>query len=470
MGTFEAVAPAFQIQDVEALWAEFLSAESIRQAFETRVAPSPLRGIDRLAPQALRCDLDREANVIQTKCADGSYQFAPYLESLRSKGRNKHPRVLGIATARDRIVLYLLKELLHGAFPECVARRLPNQYIRDILSFEFHRGAVSVVKADIKSFYEKVSHERLLALLEPQLSPPILRIVERAVRNPIVASAEHPRHFRRLRPISEGVPQGLSISNILAELYIHEIDQEVAPSVLAYFRYVDDILMFTEAGKENAAYDELSTALGKVKLTLNDEKRAIGSACMPLDYLGYRLRLPTVTVKSANIKRFIDSIATYFARYRHRSDRRYRSELLNAAAKQRIFLEELNERISGAVSESRRYGWLFYFININDLGLLYKIDHIVRALWCRFFNCPAPQDLKKVSRAYYEAHYNQRGRYIQNYDQYDTVHEKLEFLERRGHVDPNSKAQYTPEDIERMFREVRYGNLARLEADVGEIS
>ena len=470
MGALEAVAPVFQTQDVEARWAELLSVESIRQAFETRVAPSPLRGIDRLAPQALRRDLDREASVIQTKCANGSYQFAPYLESLRSKGRNKHPRVLGIATARDRIVLYLLKELLHWAFPECVARRLPNQYIRDILSSEFHRGAVFVVKADIKSFYEKVSHERLLALLEPRLSSPILRIVERAVRNPIVASTEHTRRFRRLHPISKGVPQGLSISNILAELYIHEIDQEVAPSVLSYFRYVDDILMFTEAGKEHAAYDELSAALGKVELTLNDEKRAIGSACMPLDYLGYRLCLPTVTVKSANIKRFLDSIATYFARYRHRSDRRYRSEFLNTAAKQRIFLEELNERISGAVSESRRYGWLFYFININDLVLLHKIDHIVRVLWRRFFNCPAPQDLKRVARAYYEARYSQRGGYIHNYDQYDTVHEKLEFLERRGHVDSNSKAQYTPEDIKRMFGEVRYGNLARLEADVGKIS
>ena len=47
-----------------------------------------------------------------------------------------------------------------------------------------------------------------------------------------------------------GVPQGLSLSNILANLYMYDLDMKMkalskveANGILGYYRYVDDILI-----------------------------------------------------------------------------------------------------------------------------------------------------------------------------------------------------------------------------------
>jgi hypothetical protein len=285
-----------------------------------------------------------------------------------------------------------------------------------------------------------------------------------------VSQSDHTAASRRLGPISKGIPQGLSISNILAEVYVHEVDESITPMVLAYFRYVDDILMFTQIGTEESKYSQLSATLAPIGLTLSDEKHASGPAGAPFEYLGYMLELPVISVKHANIGRLLDSLAAYFARYRHGGDPRLRHGWLDAEARQRIFLDELNERITGAVSENRRYGWLFYFTEINDLSLLYKLDHIVRDLWQRFIGQTVPPGLKRFARTYHEARFNQLGGYIHNYDRYDTLGAKLDFLVSRGYLDPKSRAQYTPDQVDQMFRRARYRNLVRLEADVGVIS
>jgi hypothetical protein len=203
---------------------------------------------------------------------------------------------------------------------------------------------------------------------------------------------------------------------------------------------------------------------------LSEEKHARGPAEASFEYLGYRLSLPKVSVKSGNVRRLVDSIAAHFARYHHEADARFRETWLDADAKKRLLLDELNEKVTGAVNENRRYGWLFYFIEINDLDLLYQLDDIVRNLWKRFVGHPIPPELKKFSRAYYEARYNQRGGYIHNYNRYDTLSAKLRFLVGRGYLDPKSQARYKDEQIEQIFRKVKYRSLARLEADVGTIS
>jgi RNA-directed DNA polymerase len=70
--------------------------------------------------------------ILKKKCLDGSYGFSPYVETLKSKGKGKHPRVIAIPTVRDRIVLLALKELLFKMFPDCVPKKLSNTYIHEI--------------------------------------------------------------------------------------------------------------------------------------------------------------------------------------------------------------------------------------------------------------------------------------------------------------------------------------------------
>lgn len=456
--------------DHSSLIRTFFTEERLIEAFDTRISVTPLRGIDRVSPALFNRNMRREISTIRTKCADGSYRFAPYLEILQLKARDKPPRALAIPTVRDRLVLHQLKEILHDVFPECVGRRLPNQYIREIAEdAKLHDPSVAFVKVDVELFYDSIDHERLFALLGSQLPADMVRLLERAIRNPTVAPRRHKKSNRRLRPISKGVPQGLSISNILAEIYMREIDAVMATQVLAYYRYVDDILMFARRGQESRVQEQLSELVSCIKLALNDQKLAIGGLGQPCDYLGYQLQFPGVTVKPSNVDRLIDSLAGHFTRYRH-SAGRFGQKWLDASLRERLFLAELNDRISGAVSEGRRYGWIFYFIEIDDLSLLFRLDHIVRDLWRRFMDSEPPPHLKRFVRTYFEARYNLFGGYIRDYDRYETIGAKLAFLVERGHIDPDSQELLADAQVEQRFRRARFLNLARLEADVGTVS
>lgn len=450
---------------------EWFSLSNLTDAFWRNVASSSARGIDRISPNQFARRLPGKLETVRQKCKDGTYKFAPYLEVLQLKSREKPPRTISIPTVRDRLVLHILKEILHSAFADCVPRTLPNDYIRQISAqFETHRTA-AVVKADIVSFYDNIDHRRLLSLLSNELPAHVHRLVERAIRNPTVKRDEHRADDSRLRPISAGVPQGLAISNILAEIYVRDVDAAIeAQGSLPYFRYVDDILVFVEPGKEDSRYGQIRSSLADAGLELSDEKKFYGPIQMPFEYLGYHLELPRISVREATRRRFIDSLAAMFARYHYGVEPRYRGEWLSAEARRLVFVEELNERITGAVSENRRYGWLFYFSEINDLSLLYRIDKVIGDIWNRYMKGSGRATVKRLVRAYYEVRYAQLGEYIHNYNRYDTLKRKLEFLVRRGYLDPASTAQFTDEQIELMFAQARGRNLARLEADVGLVS
>jgi RNA-directed DNA polymerase len=449
---------------------ELMAPDKLRQIFETRLQGTITRGVDRIDPSQLASRLDEELAVISRKVAAGTYRFAPYQESLRLKGRGKPPRVIAIATVRDRIVLGSLKELLHERFPECVARTLPNEYVRQLTTVPLPSTALTITKCDIRGFYDEIPHAPLLALLETRLSKAEVRMVERAVRNPTVTSGRRAGRRRRLQPRGKGVPQGLSISNILAEIYIHSLDEALAPECALYLRYVDDILLVVDESRRGDVKAELIHRLEKLGLELADDKNASGPLGMQFDYLGYEIQLPRLSVKRATVDRLIASFAAELTSFKHHGAKRLPGKWLDDVARQRVLVDELNERITGAISGNRRYGWLFYFSEINDERLLHHLDAVIRGLWTRTLGGPPPPNLKRFARAFHEVRHDAKGPYILNYNAFATTAQQLSFLVERGVLDPASEARFTPEQVESLFLQVRARSLSRLEADVGVTS
>lgn len=224
--------------------------------------------------------------------------------------------------------------------------------------------------------------------------------------------------------------------------------------------------MFVEPGTETQAKSDLANRLAHLGLKLNVDKSADGPATRGFDYLGYRLELPNITVKDANVQKLITSIAALISARKHQNDPRY-AELEDDQVRS-LLIEELNDKITGAIGKHRRYGWLFYFIEINDMTLLFQLDHVVRSLWRRIRGEAPPDDLKRFVRAYHEAQFNARGGYIHDYTSYKTEQSMRDFLERRE-LDPEAQDLPAGQVVIRFQRAVRR-NLARLEADVGFIS
>ena len=456
----------------------FFNTDELKKTFNEKLLASNIKGLDRLNGSQFNNKLDEYCSNINRKCMSGQYVFTPYAEVLQLKGRGKLPRVIGIPSVRDRLVLNQLKNILAHIYPECVPKTRANTLIhkisREIKNIEEAGSSTStkIFGCDIQKFYDEINREILLKTLQKRIkSRKLLKLIESAISSPIVPKGYRKKDINHYSS-PKGVPQGLAISNILAAIYLSEFDSEIRQQKVHYYRYVDDILIFGESSVVLNTKLLVESGLSNLGLTIHlvgSGKSHLGKLTEEFGYLGYLFRIPKITVRPSTQERFLLSIVGKFSDYKHNKTKRLEHlKYLDVSKLKEIFLLELNERITGAISEKRRYGWISYFSEITDLELLRKMDHLIAGFFRRLsdFNNTPPPNLKTLTRAYYEMRYSPMDGYIHNYDVFTTIAQKIQFLLERGRLDPN-KSSYSDEEIQGIFDAYKARILAELEPDDG---
>lgn len=464
---------AEKLIDDATLFAALFSPEELKAAFEAKFTSSTGKGTDRLNGFQFAARSDNELNLASAKCLKAQYRFAPFMETLKTKGRDKLPRLIGVPTIRDRVVLHQLNKFLSAVYPDRVPKNVASTYVRSIAADLQARAEddIWVCGTDIKTFYDSIHQDRLSRVLRKRIKFwPALRLIEHALVTPTV-----PKNTRRYRHADyrpeKGVPQGLAISNILASIYMEDVDRPMRTMGIVYYRYVDDVLMFGSKEAVQLALEKLKTRLKYRGLSLHNlssGKTQIAPLSESFGYLGYTFQWPVVTVRDATVERFLQSIAAKFSDYTHNKARRLEKfKYLTEARVAEIFLMELNERLTGAISEKKRYGWIAYFNQITDLALLYRLDKTVSGLFSRLgdFKGTAPKDLRKLSRAYFEMKFNPEGGYVRNYDKIVTPAERVKFLVERGRVGPLETL--TDEQIDDRYEKYVTHILSAMHSDEG---
>ncbi|TDB43249.1 hypothetical protein C5468_24130 [Photorhabdus luminescens subsp. mexicana] len=129
-------------------------------------------------------------------------------------------------------------ECLSDVFP--YARlKLPHTVI-DSLKNALNSGCFEeYAKIDLKSFYPSIDHSLIESAIKNKIRKIEFRkLIMSALTVPTVSEFRGGKNF----PInSQGVPQGLAISNILAEISIAKLDEKLESIPDIWFkRYVDD--------------------------------------------------------------------------------------------------------------------------------------------------------------------------------------------------------------------------------------
>jgi hypothetical protein len=428
--------------DDEVVFRQLFEIASLTEVFNSRFAESRSKGVDRLSGRQYSERFAVDVHVVAAKCNAGSFRFSPYLENLKPRGRSRAPRLISIPTIRDRVVLHQLNRFLASRFPECVARNIASAYVRQVaVDLAGCSSDTFVCGCDIKTFYDSIHRERLLGLLRRRIAfEPAMRLLTRAIRTPTVPKSAR-RETHSTFGVDRGVPQGLAISNILASISLHEVDQGMVDShPIRYFRYVDDVLMYGVEPDVRKAHRSLAARLRRRGLSLHPVgagKTHLGPITQAFGYLGYQFEWPQVTVRETTVERLLQSLAAKFSEYSHNTQLRLnQSQGLTRTQLQQAFLLELNEKITGSVSGQRRYGWVAYFNQITDLSLLHRLDFVVAKMFERLpdFEHSAPSTLKKFSRSFFEMKYRPGGGYVQNYDQIINVEQMRAFLVRRAQL------------------------------------
>jgi len=284
------------------------------------------QSIERFAAQA-----DRYLAELHEDLKDGRYRPSPVkrVEIPKADGRT---RPLGIPTVKDRIVQTALKMAIEPIF-EAQFRVgsygfRPGRSCKDALR-EVDRllkdGYSVVLDADLKSFFDTIPHDRLLAAVAASISDGrILDLIAGFLRQEIMKGME------RWRPTT-GTPQGAVISPLLANIYLHPLDVLMETSGYRMVRYADDFVILCRTEEEaRAALRQVAAWVTANGLTLHPDKTRIGDSRQPgqgFDFLGYRFEAGYRFVRKKSLTAFKDKVRAKTGRSRGVSVARIIAEL-----------------------------------------------------------------------------------------------------------------------------------------------
>lgn len=431
---------------------DYFNEKYLRDYFNKNLLKKKGGGRDNLSPERFLSRYGGEFSQICQKCLDGTYHFSCYNEKLVLKGSNKKPRVLSIPTVRDRLVLGVLNDYLSQVFSDCVSHDVPNSLIYKIDHYiKTHPDKpIHFLRTDFHDFYGTIYIKLLMNMISSRISDEKIKaLIFNAITTPTV-SGSIPKATIRVK--KQGIPQGLSISNILASIYMLAFDKEFGKSnAEIYIRYVDDIL-FLDTKSATVKHQMLSEIRRRnLRLRLSPAKCKEGIVGIDsLDFIGYVIK-DKIFIRKKNVTRFLNRVAALATKYKEGKANPAKRPLFikEDSNYNDYYYEEFNELLSGFSYSKRLYGWIAYFQALTDVSSLYGVDRVVRHHFLRELPQEITRKLHTLVDTYYDIRRCGGNNLVPNYDSLITVGQREAFLKRRGRIDANKT--YTDEQINNNF-------------------
>ncbi|AJD92854.1 hypothetical protein JMA_35370 [Jeotgalibacillus malaysiensis] len=435
--------------------------KGLKNIFEKYIHRSSAIGIDNVNYRQFVENIDNELEIIERKTKQNTYKFTRYKEKLILKGRDRFPRVISIPTLRDKVTLKGLQLIIQKGFPN-ENQRLSQRCV-ELISKNANEYN-TFIKFDITNFYGNLNHKILFDKLNKRIrKKEIINLIEKSITTETSNKKNEPTET-----ITKGVPQGLSISNILAHIYLLDIDHKYQEkNSLFYIRYVDDIIILCDAQEKEKIYKEVLYDIeGLHALPINKNKTYDGLLTEGFDFLGYNFKKDDelrVDVKKFNKNKYAQSIVDLFINFQR-----------NNKISPEQFLYYLNIKITGSISKKvsgnreseHTYGWLFYFSQINDTTFLYHLDWLVNKLLKKTKKCEHidPTRIKSFVTAYYEIKYNYKeSSYINRPDDL-TISEQKELLIETFKIKKDTLN--TDDKVQRIYKKLVYDFINQQEKEV----
>ncbi len=135
------------------------------------------------------------------------------------------------------------------------------------------------------------------------------------------------------------------------------------------------------------------------------DKTEMGSLSDAFYFLGYSYSNNLMTVRKSSIDNLHTSIINIFTQYKHSKEQNIN-----------FLYWKLNLKITGCKFEGKKYGWLYFFSQINDTTLLFKLDTFIVNMFNKFNIEYEKKEVKKFIRTYFEILKNRTNtKYITNF-------------------------------------------------------
>lgn len=333
-------------------------ADTLQGAWEKVARNRGAAGVDGQSAETFAARAETYLQELEQALKQGDYRPQPVKRADIPKGSGQ-TRPLGIPTVKDRIVQTALKRVIEPIFERefhdssygfrpgrgCkAALREVDRYVKE--------GHTHVVDADLKSYFDSIPHDKLLARVEERISDGrILDLIRAYLSQDIMKGLE------RWTPTA-GTPQGAVISPLLANLYLHPLDCQMALKGYRMVRYADDFVVLCRTAEEaQAALAEIRAWVEGNGLTLHPDKTRVGDcreAGQGFDFLGYRFEAGKRWVRKKSLKALKEKLRSKTGRTNGKS--------------LRSLIEELNPILKG---------WFGYFKHAHRLEFE-RLDGLIR--------------------------------------------------------------------------------------------
>ena len=295
-----------------ALMDKVYSGKNLKAAWAKVKANKGAAGIDRQSIEAFQANQDKYLEELHENLRENRYEAKPVKRVWIPKLGSKEKRPLGIPVVKDRIVQTALRNVLEPIFEKNFAEQSygfrPGRGCKDALrrlEGLLKTGKTWVVDVDIKSYFDNISHDRLMEDIKGQVADGrVLELIEGYLKQGVIDGLD------QWEP-EKGTPQGAVISPLLANIYLNKIDHEMRARGYEMIRYADDAIILCSTEEEaKQALTELTAKIEERELTLHPEKTRVVDATLKggFDFLGYHFERNTRWPRNKSMKKFKDSI------------------------------------------------------------------------------------------------------------------------------------------------------------------
>ncbi len=166
-----------------------------------------------------------------------------------------------------------------------------DKIVRGVLEGLFDATPNNIIRCDFSGFYESIDSGPVITELlnNTRTHPHVKSVLNQILKEEL------------LQPSKLGIPRGLGLSAVIAEMRLKKFDNDVRllPGVYRYFRFSDDFIVFTINDSSSTQSQiieligaDLSLNLEKTKLhtvpTLNASNKTTSASNIQMDFLGYK--------------------------------------------------------------------------------------------------------------------------------------------------------------------------------------
>lgn len=302
---------------------------------------------------------------ICSKLENTTYSFSIPKKVFINKGNTSKKRVVYKFLEDEVIVLKYISYLLYDydylfcnnlySFRKDITMKDAIYKIKGLLN----ENKLYAYKVDISDYFNSINSSKLLDMLSLDIKDKdLFNVIKSIIGN------KYTNYNEEILEENKGILAGCPISAFLANYYLKDLDSYFYKNNISYFRYSDDIIIFSDNLNDLEKYKNfIKSTLKSLDLCINNDKEVFYDIDSSIEFLGFTFKNNQIDISSNSINKAKARIRRCSKNIR----RKIKSGDISVSDGIILMIKSLNKKFYGNKREelSWKY-WFFPVITCTD--------------------------------------------------------------------------------------------------------